>query len=245
MLRLGMAQRASEDLPSLEAIADDRRSPALAVDALLSILQIDSMTAPESRRVATFERVRSFVESDRGGAFGTGFKARAQLALAEARLRANDPAGAESWIRKALELQRREDGSVPRTKLASFAITLEGVSLLQRGRGRDALQSLSAARRDISELFGPNDPSTCIVSLNVAIALDAVGRTRDALEMVDHAEPILRKVMGAEAPTYLRVKDLKDRLDRKIASESLAQKGNGLLDSGVRTRSHLPIDFFS
>jgi hypothetical protein len=92
---------------------------------------------------------------------------------------------------------------------------------------------MSAAQGDLSRLLGPNDPATCLTSLNVAIALDALGRPQDALTIVRHAEPILRTAMGAQAPTYLRMKALQADLERTLASAS------------PRTRRAYKLEFFT
>ncbi|HUG23903.1 serine/threonine-protein kinase [Piscinibacter sp.] len=215
MLRLGMTKHASRELPSLEAIADDGESPALGADTLLLILQIDSSAGSVNRRIASFERVKALVESDAFATFGAVFRTRALLALAEARLRASDPIGAERWILSARALLPREDGSVPVMRVAALAKTLQGVSLLQRGFAREAQHSVVAAHGSLSRLFGADDPVTCLYSLNVATALEASGRNVEALAVVRHAEPVLRRSMGIEAPTYLRAQALLRRLERR------------------------------
>ncbi|WP_372524913.1 serine/threonine-protein kinase [Piscinibacter sp.] len=245
MLRLGMAPAVSEDLPSLEAIADDQKSPALGADTLLLILKVDSATGSPVRQAASFERVRSLVESSAGAAFGPSFKTRALLALAEARLRAKDVAEGEQWIQKAVVVQRRNDGSVPTTTLGAIAKALEGVALLQRGRAGDALPRLSAAHDDLSQLLGADDPVTCLLSLNVALALDALGRGKEALAVVEYSEPVLRKAMGVDAPTYRRVKELQNGLERMAVSDTHAEQAVDHSKGRASIGKHPPIDFFS
>jgi tetratricopeptide (TPR) repeat protein len=244
MLRLGMASRASQDMSSLVAIADDRKSPALGADTLLLILRLDSATGATDRQAASFERLRSLVRSSAGVTLGTRFKTRALLALAEARLRANDPAGAEPWLREALELQRLDDGSLAKTTLAALTKTLLGVSLLQRGQADDALRSLSAAHQDQHALVGPEDPTTCLLSLNMAMALERLGRPEEALSVVAHAQHSLRKAMGADAPTYLRTQELRNRLEQAVASRPPVVQGADVKPALTRGKQ-LPIDFFS
>jgi hypothetical protein len=244
MLRLGMTLRASEDLPSLEAIAGDQKSPALAADTLLLILRLDAAMGSAERQGASFQRVRSLVESDAGVALGPNFRTKGLLALAEARLRANDPADGEQWAVKALALQQRDDGA-PATKLGTLARTLKGISLLQRGRAVDALQSLHAAQDDCSKLFGPDNPTTYLFSLNTALALETLGRWSDALTVVARAEPALRKAMGADAPTYLRAKALRNRLEQHIESEGPSHPGAEPFKADVSIGRRPVIDFFS
>jgi tetratricopeptide (TPR) repeat protein len=217
MLQLGMTLRASEELPLLAAIAEDRKSPALGTGTLLLMLRIDSSsTGSDGARSALFERVKSLADPRSGVALSANLRTKALLVLAEARLRAQDPAEAQRWITKALAIQRRDDGSVPTTKLAALAKSLLGVSLLQRGQVGTALESLSEAHDDLSKLNGPDDPATCLSALNVAIGLETAGRRKEALAVVKRVEPILRVAMGAEAPTYQRSKELQERLERDI-----------------------------
>jgi tetratricopeptide (TPR) repeat protein len=224
MVRLGMTRRAADDLPALEVIANDEKSPALAVDTRLLILKLDPVTRPSARQTASFEQLRSLVESDALTRFGPRFKIKARLALAEARLVGNDPVEAERWIRDALALQRRQDGSVPATVLGALTKSLEGISLLQRGQVDEALQSLVAAHAEESKLVGSDDPTTCLFSLNLAIALAASGRGEEALAVVARAEPVLRKAMGANAPMYLRVRELQNELERSYSPEARAHQ---------------------
>jgi serine/threonine protein kinase len=245
MLQLGMTLRASEELPLLAAIAEDRKSPALGTGTLLLMLRIDSSsTGSDGARSALFERVKSLADPRSGVALSANLRTKALLVLAEARLRAQDPAEAQRWITKALAIQRRDDGSVPTTKLAALAKSLLGVSLLQRGQVGTALESLSEAHDDLSKLNGPDDPATCLSALNVAIGLETAGRRKEALAVVKRVEPILRVAMGAEAPTYQRSKELQERLERDI--ELGARTHPAVQPSNASpVESTRPIDFFS
>jgi tetratricopeptide (TPR) repeat protein len=244
MLQLGMAQRASEDLSSLEVIANDQTSPALATGTLLLILKLSAAAGMAEVQAASFERVRSVVEPGAAVALSRSLKTKALLALAEARLRGNDPADGERWIVKALALQQRDDGMVPASRLGALAKSLQGVSLLQRGKPQEALQVMLAAQDDLSTLFGPDDPTTCLFSMNVAVAMEALGRNAQALAVVEHAEPVLRRAMGAAAPTYRRAKDYLNKLGQTAAAESRGQQhrpSEPSVSAGLRGS----IDFFS
>ena len=244
MLRLGMTPTA-DDQSSLQVIADDQKSPALGVDTLLLILRSETRTGSPEKKAAAFERVRSLVESAAGVKFGPGFRARALLSLAEARLRANDPEDAERWIAKSLALQQGEDGSVPATVSAAFAKGLHGVALLLRARNADALESLRAAQSDAAKLLGPDDQLTRLLSLNAALALESLGRHTEALAVVEQAEPVLRRAMGGDAPAYLRVKALQNRLEQGVAAEATVSQNPDGSGSGARTSKYARIDFFS
>jgi hypothetical protein len=165
--------------------------------------------------------------------------------MADTRLRAKDPVDAQRWIDAAFALQRRDDGTVPRTMRSALAKSLKGISLLQFGKTADALESLLAAQDELSKLIGADHPTTSLYSLNVAIALEALGRTKDALVVVEHAEPLLRKSMGVDAPTYLRVKQLQNRLQQIALIEVPVRPGSSPRESGVNADNHLSTDFYS
>lgn len=245
MLRLGMVQLAVQEMPELQAIAEDQKSPALGADTLLLILKLASVAGSMEIQAASFERVKSLVDSDAGGMIGRTFKTRAMLALAEARLRANDPVGGDQWIKAAFALQRRDDGSVPMRKLTAFGKSLLGISLLERDRPGEALQSQLIAQDELEKIFGATDPISCLHSLNMAITLDLLGRTAEAVALVVRAEPILRKAMGADAPTYLRVKELQNRLERTVTSQSLPLQDTGRSRDRSGLDKQVSIDFFS
>jgi hypothetical protein len=217
----------------------------LAADTLLLILKVESAAGTPDRQTAVFERVRSLVESDAGARFGPGFRARAMLVLAEIRLRARDTTEGERWIGKALAVQRRDDGTMPATLSAAIAESLQGIARLQRGRSAEALDSLRAAQGDVSKLFGPNDLVTNLFSLNTALALDALGRSSEALAIVEQAEPALRQAMGIDAPTYLHVKELQNNLERTVASGVLSPRNAGPAGPGAGVSKHPRIDFFN
>jgi len=244
MLRLGMNSSAREDVHTLEAIASDKTSPALSADTLLTILRLDSTDTSVGRRAASFLRVKTLVESDAAATFGQTFKTKALLALAEARLRVTDPSEGERWIEKALTVQRQSDGSLPTTMLTALAKSLQGISLVQRGRTSDAIGMLQSAQDDLSNLLGPDHPTTRLFSLNSAIALEVAGYAREALRVVEQAEPVLRKSMGDSAPTYVRVKEFRQRLERETAPSVPPATGVGPA-AGPGGSSRPLIDFFS
>lgn len=242
MLRLGRIALVAEDLPVLETIAEDQKSPALGAEALLLILKVNTVMEPLGRGVVSFERVRTLVQSGTGVTLNRNYKVKALLALAEARLRSNEPADAEYWINQALTLQRRDDGSLPRTLHAAITESLVGVSLMKRGQAEDALERLSGARDDLARLMGPDHPTTHLFGLNTAIALETLGRHGEALAVVDRAELSIRRSVGSDAPIFQRLKQLQVRLQRAVASEV---RGAKTLESGIGGGHGQSLDFFS
>ena len=53
-----------------------------------------------------------------------------------------------------------------------------------------------------------------LFALNQVLALEALGKHAEALALLDHAQPILLRALGGDAPTYLRVLALRARLEQ-------------------------------
>ena len=245
-LRLGMTGQASESWSMLEAIAEDRTAPALGTDALLLMLGIGSAHGDASMQSATVARVKALVESNAGALLNKNYKIKAMLALAEAALRMNDAAGAQQWARAARDLQRIDAGPGPATVPGAVAQSLEGISLLNLGQAAEALGRLRGAQEDLARLIGTDHPATQLCALNVALTLDRLGRPGEALAIAAHAEPILGKAMGGDAPTYQRVKRLRDRLAQTAASAgpAAARQGHRVAEPSPMNRHPAPDDFF-
>ncbi|HEY2929478.1 tetratricopeptide repeat protein, partial [Piscinibacter sp.] len=245
MLRLGMTQRAQEEVPLVDALSEDRTSPTLQAEALFLTFRLESALGTSPRQRALFERVRTFGESGSEVPVNPTLKARALLALAESRLLSGDPSGAQQWVMRASTLQRSDSGGTTAIVLGAVSKSLMGVALLQSARQDEALKQLRRAQGELSEVLGAEHPLPQLVSLNIALALDALGRTEDAVALVVVADPILRKSMGADAPTYLRVLKLKARLQRKMLKRESASNGRPSENSTLLPHQAPSLDFFS
>jgi hypothetical protein len=126
----------------------------------------------------------------------------AALALADSALRLGDAQQALRWSERAL---RREpnDGVSPR--VFAWGHVLRGIALMELGHYDDALAALRKGSAAHAAALGKQHPMTLLFSLNEARALALVGRSNEALPLVQHAEARLRTAFGADAPTYLNV----------------------------------------
>jgi hypothetical protein len=234
-----------EKLPLLAEIANDSKSPVLQATAMLSELAIETAAGDRARQATTAQRVKALVESAAGDALGPAFKTRALLALAEADLRSGDMSEADDLATKALSQQKRGDGSTPKSLEMARAKSMRGIALLERARGPDALTLLSECQSDLANLFGPDAATTSLFSLNLALALERLNHVDEALRVVARAEPILRDALGESAPTYLRVKSMRDRLARASGATSPHRDSVAGEAREASTRRDRSIDFFS
>ena len=244
LLQLGLAAQALNDIPTLEALASDHTSPELGAGALLLMLRLQTAAGSPDARAGAFERVRSLASTDAVPPLRPSLRAKMLLTLAEASLRANQPEQAGIWIAQAHTLLRRGDGSVTRTRAGTTLKSLQGVLMLETGRAADAKDRLLAAQEDWSQLLGPDHPTTCLSSLNVAIALARMGYPQEALARVERVQPTLRTAFGDGAPTYLRVLQLRRSLQQSV--ESAAHDGSGAASSASRLDGPWPApgDFY-
>jgi eukaryotic-like serine/threonine-protein kinase len=245
MLRLGRPVLVPEDLQSLATMTQDRTSLALGAEATVLLLKLGRGTWSEQQLSARFQQVESLGRSEDGVTLNRNYKTKAQLALAESRLRSGDPTGAERWLEEVLSSIRRGEGVAPRSILGANVMSFWGVSMLERGRASEALESLQAAQTDFAALLGSNHPVIAYNSLNVALALEALGRISEARAVVAHADPILRTALGVDAPMYERVLRLRSRLERATGQSPPDRQNSLTSPSETRFRSDVPTEFFS
>ena len=135
---------------------------------------------------------------------------------------------------------------VPLSLEMARAKSLRGIALFELGRGAESLESLRECQTDFSKLSGPNSATTSLFSLNLALVLERSRRIDQALAVVNQAEPVLREAMGLNAPTYLRVKSIQDRLAHTkpavLSGESVSVPREV---GGASQRKLRSIDFFS
>jgi tetratricopeptide (TPR) repeat protein/CHAT domain-containing protein len=130
------------------------------------------------------------------------------LASAEelARLR-EDRLGKEHWqaanarfTAEALRLALRSSKKDQDGYAASLDWQRRAVSLVQKGRHREALPLLEQVRDIYRKVLGEEHPDTAASYNNVALCLNAQGRYQEAQEGFQKALAIQRKVLGEEHP---------------------------------------------
>jgi serine/threonine protein kinase len=244
LLRLGFVERASSDLPRFAALAADQSWPYVRVEAMLMQFRLLTRTASSVDRQPIAERVRTFGQSGPEVPMNVVFKATALLALAESSLFDGDALGAQNWVEQAFA--KLDAGVTPsrNVKFAALAGELMGIAQLHQGKPTSALDSLAHALSNLEIILGNDHAMTRLMALNSALALDALGRSDEALAIVADAEPILQSAFGPTAPAFQRVKVLRQRLELRVT-----QMGGVLssprLPQGTPSPSAGSSDFFS
>jgi serine/threonine-protein kinase len=208
LLRTGAVAAARAEERRVAAIADDRNSPSVAAEAMVVAFRIDA----GGEDAGWAGRLRSFGESGVETAAGLESRALALAALAEAGLRRARPDAAARDVARGLALLgggRDGRGSASRGRLR----LLDGVAMLQRGSPAAALEVLRAAQLDFAAALGTEHPLTRLAALDVAVALQALGRRDEALALVREAEPGVTEAFGADAPTTAQVLRLRRAIE--------------------------------
>ena len=213
LLRLGFVEQALRDMPRFVALADDQQWPFVRVQAMLLQFRLASRIASKPDLHDIADRVRAFGQSGTEVPMNPVFKANALLALAESSLLLGKAADAKTWVEQAFA-KLPEGGTSPASvKFMALARELMGIALLCQGKPQEALASLNLAQDSFVEVLGANHAMTQLMALNKALALDALGRTSEALALVLRAEPILQSSLGTTAPALTRIKALRQRLE--------------------------------
>jgi eukaryotic-like serine/threonine-protein kinase len=219
MLRLGLVERALGDLPRLSALANDQKWPYIRVESMLLHFRLTSRVAATTDLRSVADQVRVFGQSGADVPMNPIFKATALLALAESSLLRGDPQSAQNWVEQARAKLAQSGVVSSNIKFAALAHELIGVAFLQQGDAERALVEMSDAGVSFSGAFGHDHAMTQLMALNTATALDALGRTGEALAIVASAEPILKLALGLASPAYDRVRALRKHLEARTQNE--------------------------
>jgi eukaryotic-like serine/threonine-protein kinase len=245
MLRMGWTQRARAEVRQLETLADDSSSPTLQINALLALLRLESALGPSERQKSLLDRARTFGTSGPEVPVNPALKSLALLSLAEAQLLVGDSADAATWIERVLSAQQGGSDAPPPSILTAVGQSLLGVVHLRRGQPGEALRRMKPGHDELSSLLGAQHPMTQLFSLNMALALQAMGRTAEARDIVDRADPVLRQALGPDAPTYLRVQRLKAMLLQTPPRAATGADAQPPATSSAGAREPMGLDFFS
>ena len=185
-------------------------APDLRAYASQLLCRVLGVIEPAAVDAALEARLRSIGDGTDAPGLDAGSRSAALLALADWQLHAGRPAQAQHEVERVLAEGGERSASA--AELA-WGRTLLGVALMQQGRLADALRWFEQADAEHARLLGADHPMTLMFALNRALALHGLGRGAEAAAIVQRAEPVLRAAMGDAAPTYIRLLELKKRLE--------------------------------
>jgi len=226
-LRLGSVEVVDADRTTVEALAADT-NVAVQVDALTMLLRLEAARRPIRMATGFFERLEALCESEAARGLDSRVKAVALLAMTEYKILLLLGLGGElpPYVRAVSSL-------------------LRGILQSQRKQLGESLASLHVANDAITAALGAEHPMAKLFSIDLAIAMDAVGATPDALRLVNAAEPVLRNSLGDESATFVRVKLLKRNLERRLPSIQPSQGSPGPTRPSESSPAVAVRDFFT
>jgi tetratricopeptide (TPR) repeat protein len=211
LLRLGLVEQASAELPRIAPMLDDKASAPMQAEAMMLRGRIESLHDAGGMSPDTHERLRALGQSGAEVRINPSFKAAAALTLAEAALRAGDVPAAQTWVARArTTLATGESTSMLVAR--AYATSLSGIAALLAGDPEQALELLDSGQEEMSTVLGAGHPQVLLLSVNKALALERMGRRAEALKLVSRVEPTLRAAFGSSAPVFARVVRLRERL---------------------------------
>jgi len=175
----GALALARGDLDTMDAFIDDAWAEALASEEPQRILPLAGPALARAAVAGDVETARS-----RGAVVAT---MRASPFMPTAVPRALRATGLDDELRRVRDTLRSVRGD--RRDLAQLVETVEGLAALGSGETRTAVERLTAAV-DISRARG-RDYETACLTLDLATALDAAGRSDEAAAMREPAEAFL------------------------------------------------------
>jgi len=245
-LRLGMVERARDDLAVVDELAQDVTSPTVQNEAMFLAFRLHSLLGRSPRQRELADRLRLFGQSGEEVKVNPALKARALLALAESSLWAREPLAAQRWIDMAFAQNSVGTGtSRPPSLVDAVGAMLSGIASLQLGEPDRALSLLGQAHDRFSVVMGKEHPMVKLFSLNTALALDAAGRTAEALSAVKACESVLARSFGTTSPVFARVQQMKNTLERKIIANQPTTPLVPIGKTNMRAKQPASIDFFS
>ena len=241
--RLGFVDRALAEEHRMAVLANDTTAPVVQMSALLVQFRLRSASRDAVGLDALRERVRALGESGAELAVQPKFKVAALLTLAEASLRDPRSEHAQHWIDAATSLLDKRP--LPRKTELFDAVrqALYGVTLVRNAQLEKGLNELQKSQSLFMTAIGSEHPLTRLNALNVAVALEALGRVSEARALVDAHDAGLQDALGRDAPAYLKIMRLKERL-----APPKPPAGTGVAlseDSARQTRAVAVFDFFS
>jgi len=219
LVRLGFVERAAAQAPRLVPLLDEKTALQIRAEVMMFMFRVDDLRdAPAAAEWR--ERLVKFGTSGDDVPVNPTFKAATLLVLGDAALRRGDTEEAKRWLDATATILSNAPPSAGSTLARAIATSLSGVVLLREQGPEQALPRFELAKEQFGKVLGPQHPQSLLLSLNEAVALQAMGRQAEAQAVVSRSEGPLLAAFGATAPLYQSILRLRDRLGRAAGPSS-------------------------
>ncbi len=220
---LGFDGKALDLLQPLMRLAVDERPSLKGTVTLLGAYRTLAAHRLLEKYPAIAERVKVLASSGNEVKQPARYKAEAHLAQAVDRLLSAQPQAAQEFLDFAK--QRIDAQGIKDFRLMARLRLYQSLALQAQGQFEASLALLQPMVAEHAAMFGADHPLTQVYAVHQARALWAVQRRQQAIDLLDHAIPILQQAMGAQAPHFQKIQALRTALARnKIAPSALTRK---------------------
>ncbi len=218
LLLQGYRDRAQELLPSLLAQLGADQSPLRQAEALLSLCRVLALNGRTHEHADQWTRLRALGDSGAEVKLPEYVKLWALLTQAEALLHSGQPQAAQTVLQRVQS--RFETGDHADRRIFGRLRLFQGISAQALGQHEAALTLMQAAATEYAQLVGADHPLVLLLSAHQARALWVTQQREPALKLLNRALPVLRDALGAAAPTFIALQNLRDELTRSVTMDS-------------------------
>jgi serine/threonine-protein kinase len=219
-LKLGAPESVASDIGLLQALAADTSDSFMQADALGMLLRLNAARADFDSAQGNRERLEALCDAAGANQLDTFARHVATMTIAEFSLREGSLGRARAQLDRAGALSTQLGETLPAAVRASSAL-LVGLLQLHSGQVDASVVTLETAYRFMSSVEGHRHPVSVLLSLDLAIAIDAAGDTPSAVRIVAEAEPVLLGAVGRQSATYRRYQTLAEALRLKLENQNV------------------------
>ena len=243
-LRLGWTEQVRAEVPSLEALVDDKAAPEGQAAALVQLFRAYFLLGMLKSHESVVGRIEALAESGDDVVVTPTRKTQALALLAEVEIRTGSVSQAQAWLLTALSREQRWGRIAVSAELAVTIRNLMGATALKQQARVEALKWFRQARALSDQTLGPTHTLSLLTSLNEAIALGQLGHVEEARALVQPALAPLREAFGPDAPIYRRILLLNARLSGPESDVRSVRKAAAPRPSQIGASDEANTDFF-
>jgi hypothetical protein len=199
----------------------------MQAEALSMLLRLGAMRGSFAGERPHLAKLQALCEAENKQKLDPFVRLVTMMAIAEFSLREGSLQEAQVWIDRTQALAAQLGATLP-VAVRVVATLLTGVLQLQGGQIDAAVNTMQSAHDFMAAAEGPRHPVTALLSLDLAMALDAKGDTEAALRIVADVEPVLREAMGRSSATYRKLERLSEAMQRRLETRPSAPNGASL-----------------